>query len=237
MIPAAPAAPASVIAVGSLRICCSERTDGDFHLEGPAATLLRARRALVDRPWTQLDQCHGTTVVVVDRPGANDGAVGDALISDLDGAVLAIWTGDCAPVAFTTGAGWFGAAHAGWRGIERGVLEAVVTALRERTASPITAVLGPCIHPCCYEFGQDELMRFERCFGPSVLGVTSWGSPALDVPATIRAALAELDVELDDRSICTGCAVDRLFSHRVRSDGARQVMAVWREPVEPVVEP
>lgn len=230
MNPAAPAASTAVIDIGQIRVRWSERVDGDFHLDGPAAELLRARHRLIDLPWTQLDQCHGTTVVHVERPGGHDGVIGDAMISDLANAVLAIWTGDCAPVAFTTGSTWFGAAHAGWRGIERGVLPSVVTALRERTDSPIAAVLGPCIHPCCYEFGLDDLGRLEERFGPSVRGLTSWGAPALDVPATVRAALRAYDVDLDDRSICTGCAGDRLFSHRARRDGARQVMAVWREP-------
>ena len=230
MTSAAVAAPADVIIDGLVHVRWSERSDGDFHLEAPAAPLLRSRRRFVDLPWTQLDQCHGSTVVVVERPGSGDGAVGDALVSDLAGAVLAIWTGDCAPVAFATGSEWFGAAHAGWRGIERGVLGAAVAALRERTSSPVTAVLGPCIHPCCYEFGAADLARLEARFGSSVRGRTSSGGLALDVPATIRAALAELEVPLDDHSICTGCDDERFFSHRARRDVERQVMAVWREP-------
>jgi copper oxidase (laccase) domain-containing protein len=35
-------------------------------------------------------------------------------------------------------------------------------------------------------------------------------------------------VGLDDRSACTGCEVDRYYSHRARRDVGRQVMAVWR---------
>ena len=217
-----------MLAIGQHRIRWSERIDGDFHLEGSPALLHEVRRNLVDLPWTQLDQCHGSSVVIVTAPGANDRSVGDALISDVDGAVLAIWTGDCAPVAFVTGSAWFGTAHAGWRGIERGVLAATVDSLRSRTGTTVRAVLGPCIHPCCYEFGVDDLARFEQRFGPSVRATTAWGAPALDVPATVRAALAELDVALDDRSSCTGCAADRFFSHRVRGDAERQVMAVWR---------
>jgi YfiH family protein len=227
---AAVAASADVIIDGRVSVRWSERPDGDFHLDLPAVQLRRARRSLVDLPWTQLDQCHGSTVVAVDRPGGDDGAVGDALVSDLAGVVLAIWTGDCAPVAFATSSEWFGAAHAGWRGIERGVLGATVAALRERTSSPVVAVLGPCIHPCCYEFGAADLARLEARFGSCVRGRTSSGSLALDVPATIRAALAELEVPLTDHSICTGCEAARFFSHRARRDIERQVMAVWRTP-------
>lgn len=219
-----------MLAIGQHRIRWSERLDGDFHLEGPAVLLHQVRSRLVDLPWTQLDQCHGSTVVVVGTPGEHDRAVGDALVSDVEGAVLAIWTGDCAPVAFVTGSAWFGVAHAGWRGIERGVLAATVASLRERVGSTVRAVLGPCIHPCCYEFGADDLSRFEQRFGPSVRSTTTWGAPALDVPAAVRAALAELDVALDDRSVCTGCAAERFFSHRARGDIERQVMAVWRDP-------
>jgi copper oxidase (laccase) domain-containing protein len=92
----------------------------------------------------------------------------------------------------------------------------------------IEAVVGPCIHPCCYEFGAADLHRLADLLGGDVVARTREDAPALDVVAAVRAALGEVGVVLDDRSTCTGCAADRYYSHRARRDTGRHVMAVWR---------
>jgi YfiH family protein len=212
----------------AVHIRWSERADGDFHLERSAEALAVTRRQFVDLPWTQLDEVHGASVLVVDRPGAFDGVIGDALVTELDDTVLGIWVGDCAPVALVSDTGVVGAVHAGWKGIERGVLQATVATMRRLGCVDIEAVVGPCIHPCCYEFGAADLHRLADLLGGKVVARTSEGAPALDVVAAVRAALGEVGVVLDDRSACTGCEADRFYSHRARRDTGRQVMAVWR---------
>lgn len=222
-------APLSITrSTAAVHIRCSQRSDGDFHLEQPVAHLEVARRRFVDLPWTQLDEVHGADVLVVDRPGGRDREVGDALVTAVDDTVLGVWVGDCAPVALVGDNGVVGAAHAGWKGIEGGVLQATVATMRSLGSSDVSAVLGPCIHPCCYEFGTADLHRLAVRLGDDIVARTSAGTPALDVPAAVRAALGEVDVPLDDRSACTGCHADRYFSHRARRDPGRQVMAVWR---------
>ncbi len=226
-------APLTLIRPGvRVSIACSRRDDGDFHLDQPRHRLDATRRRFVDLPWSQPDEVHGATVLVVERPGEHDGRVADALITSTDGAVLGIWVGDCAPVALVGDDGSIGGVHAGWRGIEGGVLQRTVHAMRERGARRVDAVLGPCIHPCCYEFGDDDLDRLVGRFGSDVVSRTTDGHRALDVPAAVRAALAEVDVPLDDRSVCTGCGAQHYFSHRVRAERARQVMAVWRHTID-----
>lgn len=207
----------------------STRADGDFHVDGPRAALLQRRQAFRGGAWTQLDEVHGTTVVVVTAPGEHDFAVADAAVTAVPGAVLGTWVGDCAPVvlvgATADGDGVVGAAHAGWRGALDGVLEATVDALRRLGAVHVTAVLGPCIHGCCDEFGVDLLDAFTARFGEGVRGTTTWGTPSLHLPAVVRAALAAHGVPLDDRSACTRCDPVHWFSHR-RGDTGRQVMTV-----------
>jgi copper oxidase (laccase) domain-containing protein len=144
--------------------------------------------------------------------------------------VLAVWVGDCAPVVFVGADGTIAAAHAGWRGALDGVVSNVVAAMGA-SAAPVRAHLGPCIHPCCYEFGAADLATFVARFGPGVAGTTSWGTPALDMRAVVRAALAEVEVELDDRSVCTGCRADLYFSHRRRAQSGRQVMTICKRAV------
>ena len=206
----------------------SHRGHGDFHIEQPRATLEGRRRAFVDLPWSQPDEVHGTTIGVVARPGDCDGVVFDGLVTDVDDVVLDIWVGDCAPVALVSENGRIGAVHAGWRGLEAGVLAEAVAAVRTSIDEPVEAVLGPCIHPCCYEFSPDDLHRLAARFSPAVVGLTRLGAPALDMPAAVRAALAEVGVVLRDASVCTGCHGDAYFSHRVRNERGRQMMAVWR---------
>jgi YfiH family protein len=212
----------------AVHIRWSERADGDFHPERSAEALAVTRRQFVDLPWTQLDEVHGASVLVVDRPGAFDGVIGDALVTELDDTVLGIWVGDCAPVALVSDTGVVGAVHAGWKGIERGVLQATVATMRRLGCVDIEAVVGPCIHPCCYEFGATDLHRLADLLGGDVVARTSEGAPALDVVAAVRSALGEVGVVLDDRSACTACEADRFYSHRARRDTGRQVMAVWR---------
>jgi YfiH family protein len=215
-----------------VRLRCSERSDGDFHLERvDGRELEQRRRQLVDLPWSQPREVHGIDVAVVTRPGQHDGAAVDALVTALPDAVLGIWTADCAPVALDGGE-VIGGVHAGWRGVLGGVLEATVEVMRSIGGRPRRAVLGPCIHPCCYEFGVDELERLADRYGPIVWSSTSDGRPALDLRAAVRAALGAQGVALEDRSVCTGCAAERFFSHRARRDRQRQVMAIWRASAE-----
>lgn len=211
-----------------MRVRCSERSDGDFHLgEVDPHELEQRRRRFVDLPWSQPREVHGVDVAIVSRPGEHDGADVDALVTGLTDVVIGIWTGDCAPVA-VDGGELIGGVHAGWRGLAGGVLEATVAAMRLNGGPPRRAVLGPCIHPCCYEFDVDDLEPLVDRYGPAVRSTTVDGRPALDLPAAVRAALDAAGVPLEDRSVCTGCAADRLFSHRVRAERQRQVMAIWR---------
>jgi len=215
------------VAGGTAEIRCSTLVHGDFHIEAPRAALEHRRRAFAPGVWTQLDEVHGTDVVTVTRPGEHDFAIGDALVTRLPGVVLAVWVGDCAPVALVGDDGALGAAHAGWKGVLAGVLPATLAAMGCADGS-VRAYLGPCIHACCYEFGAAELTAFVERFGPSVAGTTSWGTPALDLPAVIGCSLAEVGVAVTDIGACTGCRDDLWFSHRIRVQPGRQVMTVCR---------
>jgi copper oxidase (laccase) domain-containing protein len=144
---------------------------------------------------------------------------------------LGIWVGDCAPVALVSDEGVVGAAHAGWRGLADGVLHQTVSAMGALGATRIDAVVGPCIHAECYEFGVDDLHDLTTTLGPAVAATTSWGSPALDLPAAVRAALAADGVAvIDVAAPCTACD-RRYWSHRGRGDRERHGMAVWLEGV------
>jgi copper oxidase (laccase) domain-containing protein len=95
-------------------------------------------------------------------------------------------------------------------------------------------VLGPVIGPCCYEFGPDDLHRVADGVGVHVDVITARtgeGHLALDVPGAVAAGLRSVGVDVDTVFTtlggCTGCTYPG-FSHRVRRDAERHVMAVWR---------
>ena len=203
----------------------TERADGDF---SAAVRDERGAReqSIISRDWKTAKQVHGARVVVVDHA---TGIVGeaDALVTRDPRVALAVRTADCAPVAFGSTEGIVAVAHAGWRGLLEGVLIATVATMRDLGAKQIEAALGPCIRAECYEFGIGDLDSIERRFGPVVRGETSAGHPALDVPAGVRAALAEVDIALShDTGHCTACD-SRWFSHRARQEPQRQATAVW----------
>lgn len=201
--------------------------DGDLAVGGTAGPLADRRRAIVDAPWTWLRQVHGAGVVVVAAPGDGAGLEADAAVTALDGAVLAVHTADCAPVALVS-AGAIGAVHAGWRGIVAGVVPAAVDAVTA-LGGPVThTVLGPCIGPECYEFGTDDLDAVVAVVGPAARGSTRDGAPALDLPAAITAALTAAGAPAPVRlGGCTACDPG-WFSHRARADTGRQALVVWQ---------
>lgn len=204
----------------------TERQDGD--LAARAEGVDRRRSDVVDLPWTWLNQVHGSTVVTADRSGRQVGAQADAAVTAQAGVALAVQTGDCVPIALLA-PGAVGVVHAGWRGLAAGVVMNAVEALRRLSNGPIHAVLGPCIHAECYEFGDEALDALAGQFGDGVRGVTRQGSPALDLPAATTIALSRSGVfSIDDVRCCTSCS-SRHWSHRARGDVGRQALVAWME--------
>lgn len=203
------------------------RAQGDQRSGGSPAL----RNALpVGTRVVALRQLHGAGVVVEPADNELEELVGDALVSARPGRALLVRTADCAAVALGSPEGVFGAVHAGWRGLLGGVVERAVDAMRARGASEVVAGLGPCIGPCCYAFVDGALDALARRYGEVVHGRTRAGEDALDLPATVRGALASAGATVvHDTAVCTGCAADT-WSHRVRGDIERQALGVWRDP-------
>jgi YfiH family protein len=184
----------------------------------------------VDAPWTWLRQVHDRRVLTVTEPGEWAGAEADAAVTTTPRAALAVHTADCVPLVLL-GDGAVGVAHAGWRGLLAGVVESTVAAMADLGcgAESLRAVIGPCIRAECYEFGVADLDRVAGAYGDGVRGRTSWGTPALDVPAGVRIALDRSGVPtVEDDGTCTGCD-PRWFSHRARGDRGRQAGLAWLE--------
>lgn len=216
---------------GLAHVVVTDRDMGSFRVDqDDQQGLAERRRAVVDYPWVWLRQIHGSRVVTAESVEVA-GAEADAVVTTSAGLALAIHTADCAPVVLlgdTTGI--VGAAHAGWRGLADGILEATVGRMTEMGETHISALVGPCICPADYEFGEKELATLTDRLGDEVRGTTGEGSPALDIRAGVRVALARVGVEMtDDVPACTAEEADRYYSYRARRDSGRQAMVVWRE--------
>jgi polyphenol oxidase len=172
----------------------------------------------------QLSQVHGNHVAVVGPDGPTHDvhghlhAVGDGLVTTQPGVSLMVRAADCVPVLLAADDGAvIGAAHCGRPGLVAGIVPATVAAMRGLGAGRVTAWLGPHVCGGCYEVPEqmrDDVAAAE----PASRATTSWGTPAVDVGAGVRAQLARDGVEVVDLSRCTRETPD-LFSYR--RDGAR----------------
>jgi YfiH family protein len=177
--------------------------------------------------WVWLRQVHGSDVVTVDAP-PTEPPPADVAVTGRIGLPLVVMVADCAPIALVT-PGAVAVVHAGWSGLEQGVIANAVAEVRRVGGDPVTAVLGPCIHPARYEFGADLLDRLVARCGPEVAGRTDDGRPALDLPAGARAALAAAGVgDFTDVDVCTAASPDH-FSARHEGATGRQAVVVVRD--------
>jgi polyphenol oxidase len=110
-----------------------------------------------------LQQVHGIDVADLDAKASAVEPVADASFTHTPGVVCAIRTADCLPVLFAARDGAaVGAAHAGWRGLAAGVLEATISKLRAGISPnlPLAAWLGPAISAAHFEVGDEVRAAF-----------------------------------------------------------------------------
>jgi YfiH family protein len=209
------------------------RAEGDFSVGAERLGLARRRRGVAGHPWVWLRQVHGADVVVVTADGRADavGVEADALVTAEPELVLAVQTADCVPITFHSPEGVIGLAHAGWRGLEAGVVDATLGAMADLGATSISHEVGPHIMGACYEFGSDDLDRLAGRFGARVRTTTETGAAALDLDEVLAASLGRRsspDTPHGHES-CTACHPERWFSHRARGERERMATVIWRE--------
>lgn len=196
-------------------VAFSDASDGDLRND-------RARRADVAQRldisarWATVAQVHGSGVVEVDGPG--DQGEADAMFTSRAGLPLAIFTADCAGVALLA-RGAVGVAHAGWRGLANGVVEALALRMRASGNEPVSAAIGPSIGPCCLEVGPEVAAQFE-----GFTSSTSSGSPSIDLLRAIEDQLGGL--ETWSAGSCTRHSPG-WFSHRRDRTPDRMATIAW----------
>jgi YfiH family protein len=184
-------------------------------------------------------QIHSSDVAIIDRPWADRQRPRvDALITKRPGVAVAVTTADCGPVLLADArAGVVAAAHAGWRGAAKGVIEATIAAMERCGAERrrILAALGPMIRQSSYEVGPEFVAAFkiqdeanERFFAPA----SRADHRLFDLAGYIAARLAAAGIcHIEDLGHCTYRDPARFFSyrrsvHRGESDYGRHVNGI-----------
>ena len=207
----------------------------------------RLRPMLAAEPFW-LRQVHGSTVAdgdafspipsvgSSDTNAATDPPEADAAITARPGRVLAILTADCLAVVIGDAQGRvLGAAHAGWRGLAGGVLEATLTALRQRAphATAWRAWIGPGIGATAFQVGDDVREAFAQAGSEEPgLFVADPGMPGkwlADLAGLARWRLERLGVtQIESCGLCTVTDTQgRFFSYRRDGRTGRMATLAW----------
>ena len=195
--------------------------------------------AQLPAPPHWLRQVHGTAVLRFDAAPVAQGVdvepVADAAVTSVPGVVLAILTADCMPVVFAAHDGSeVAAAHAGWRGLADGMLEATVAAMHTPPAN-LQAWLGPAAGPQRYEIGAEVRDAFlARDAGAAdAFSATRPGHWRVDLYALARRRLQQAgiaDGAIHGGDQCTLADPQRWFSHRRDRRSGRMATVVWMSP-------
>ncbi|HPF27674.1 MAG TPA: peptidoglycan editing factor PgeF [Steroidobacteraceae bacterium] len=204
------------------------------------ATLSTAAALPREPAWLQ--QVHGCGVVDLDRTSWSpaDPVQGDASVTARAGQVCAIQVADCLPVLLAQWDGArVGAAHAGWRGLAAGVLEATVAAMRAGSPAAgstgghagLVAWLGPSISQPHFEVGDEVRAAFlahSEAAGSAFLR-NARGRWQCDLVALARQRLAAAGVtRIAGGGWCTYADREQFYSYRRDGQCGRMAALIWR---------
>lgn len=201
-----------------------------FHVDDDEDRVL-ANRDLLDRHVgvhvAFMSQRHGARVRVVTRvPGAGRTTLGEADVlfvdvpfadgGDADAPAVAVMVADCVPLLLASASGRHVAAvHVGRQGLVAGVVPAALAEFSARgwAGGDLHASIGPSICGRCYEVPADLREQVEAAV-PGTTSETSWGTPAIDLPAGVDRQLRDAGVRHVERhELCTYTDT-RFYSYR-----------------------
>ncbi|HOY10868.1 MAG TPA: polyphenol oxidase family protein, partial [Candidatus Omnitrophota bacterium] len=142
------------------------------------------------------------------------------------GNVCVVMTADCLPVFLCDPRNRsVGIVHAGWRGTESGIVREAVDRMRDVFGSKpeeLTAVLGPCIRPCCYAVGPEFCDSFPEDVhrrGRRIVFDLAGANVRQLLQRGVRTS------RIHDCQVCT-CCEERFFSYRREGEGCGRNLAL-----------
>jgi YfiH family protein len=202
------------------------------HVGDDPAAVAANRRLVCQRVGARpvwLRQVHGVRVIdAADGVGPHPPEA-DAAFARQAGVACAVMTADCLPVLFCDTQGTVvAAAHAGWRGLLAGVLEATVAAM-ETPGKDLLAWLGPAIGPQTFEVGGEVREAFidaDACAAEAFR--PSGGKWLADLYRLARQRLAKRGVaRVSGGGFCTVSEAERFYSHRRDGRAGRMASLIW----------
>lgn len=223
---------------------------GGFNLgshvgDAPEQVQANRHRLLAQLPASPiwLNQVHGIRVLELPLTSAatsSNPPEADAVMTQTPGIVCAVMTADCLPVLLSDKGGRVvGAAHAGWRGLAAGVLEALVGSMASRVqAAPdeLLAWLGPAIGPDAFEVGDDVREAFialnaenRQYFKPAATARAGKAAKWLaDLSGLASAKLQSMGLrEITQSGLCTYTQADQFYSYRRDNVTGRMASMIW----------
>lgn len=203
---------------------------GDHVGDDPAAVAENRRRLTAElgcQPaW--LSQVHGVQVAHADPLRVDEA---DASWSATSGIACTVMTADCLPALFCDRAGTrVAAAHAGWRGLANGVLEATVDVL-DVDPGDLLVWLGPAIGPQAFEVGPEVREAFIAQHPQAAEAFVASANPGrfmADIYRLARIRLAAKGVEaVYGGGLCTFTDTERFYSYRRNSRTGRLASLIW----------
>lgn len=205
-----------------------------LHVGDDPSAVRENRHQLDDLPGAAaspqwLQQVHGTGVIEACDDGREREA--DASFSRMPGQPCAVMTADCLPVLFCDRFGSeVAAAHAGWRGLLGGVLEATMGAMQSAPGD-LLAWLGPAIGPGAFEVGGEVRAAFlddnDQCSGAFTRSVRD-GFWMADLYALASGRLRAAGIAgVHGGGLCTYAEPQRFYSYRRDGQTGRMVSLIW----------
>jgi YfiH family protein len=186
-------------------------------------------KAKVPAEPTWLNQVHGCAVYD-HGAAAHSSWDADASVAFGPGVVCAVMTADCLPVLLCDDLGTVvAAAHAGWRGLAAGVIEATVQRMG-RPADRLRAWLGPAIGPQHFEVGDEVRARFCAIDADAAVAFRPYVEERwlADLALLARQRLQRLGVAMvSSCGHCTFADRDRFFSYRRDGVSGRMASLIW----------
>jgi hypothetical protein len=188
--------------------------------------LLRAQLALPGEPeW--INQTHGVDVVTLDSDSSRDA---DAAITREPGRVAVVMTADCLPILLCNrDASEVAALHAGWRGLQAGIIQSTLAAMQSPRAQ-LLAWIGPGISQASFEVGDEVYAAFAdadstaaACFSANRPG--HW---LCDLAGIAAALMYKLGVTQVARSPhCSYRDAELFYSYRREAVTGRMASMIW----------
>ena len=212
------------------------------HVQDDPVAVVANRAALRHTLPTEpvwLNQIHGTHVVQADSViGVPDA---DASFARQPDTICAVLTADCLPVLFCARDGSVvAAAHAGWRGLAAGVLEATLAAMWV-PPNEVMAWMGPAIGPAAFEVGEAVRTAFIHSHPEAARAFVPASQPRISSPPSPEKWLADIYTLARIRlnacgvtavyggGLCTYTDAARFYSYRRDGKTGRMAALIWLE--------